>query len=126
MIRVRLASLGAPTIMSESIDDRKTPPAEEFEKLEFLPERPAPQPDPDEEPTGEIIFLPEGEPSPEPPLDFAPEPPPVQLPTQSLDVPDLAMSDLDLDADTPFELFGTSLFLDPQPEPDDPDDDLIF
>ena len=118
--------MGARVKMPGSINDRKTLQTEEFEKLEFLPERPAPEPAPDEDPTSEIVFLPEGGRLPESPLDFAPEPQPLQPQAAPLDVAPLSGSDLDLDADTPFELFGTSLFSDPEPDPDDPYDDLIF
>jgi hypothetical protein len=110
----------------ETIDNRRDPQTEEFEKLEFLPEAAAPAPSQLAEATGEIDFRPEPAPPDEPPVSFDPAPDidPDPAPQSALDFFGAASVDLDLEGEIPFELFGTSLFSDDSE--DDLDDDLAF
>ena len=114
-----------------SIDRPNEPDTDEFEKLEFLPEEPV-ESSPGFDDTSEIIFTPEHEPTPEPPVSFdlgddAGSP-------AGFDIDDSATSPtLDVDGGMPFELFGTSLFGDPELDEDleildhdELDDDLEF
>lgn len=116
--------------MMNPIDRTNAPGPEsapdEFEKLEFLPEEPAPA-DYGPDDTGQIDFTPEIDPGGEPPVSFSP----AADPSGGSDNPfaDPADSDPDFGAGTPFELFGTSLFNDTDLDDDIDDletDDLEF
>jgi hypothetical protein len=118
----------------ENIDNLREPRTDEFEKLEFLPEQLVSHSfhakDASDD-TAQIVFDPGLAGSAEPPVSFdiedAPEPP---------DEPEIGFlspqsDDLDLEASTPFELFGTSLFGDSELDTDefdtfDEEDDLEF
>lgn len=90
----------------EPIDRTNEPATDEFEKLEFLPEEPA-RSAPETSDTSEITFTPESETTGEPPVSFSPAAGSEALPEDPPEA--LATSAFDIDAGTPFELFGTSL-----------------
>jgi hypothetical protein len=114
----------------ESIDRTNEPGAasgpDEFEKLEFLPEESAVS-SPVMDDTAQIIFAPEEVGVDEPPVSFSPD-----TDDDNGFTFDPA-PESDLGAPLPFELFGSSLFDDPELDDDlDPlvhddfDDDLEF
>ena len=91
----------------ESIDRIREPASDEFEKLEFLPEEPAGATSETND-SPEIFFTPESETTGEPPVSFSPADGP-ETPDQGI-FDALGSLQPGVDAGTPFELFGTSLF----------------
>jgi hypothetical protein len=118
--------------MSVNEHNQKDPETGEFEKLEFLPE----QPDTAGPDTTRLTFVPEPAQAEEPPISFIPT-------GASGNVHELGQADSDpfarptddlgIEVETPFELFGTSLFDDHDADDElpafdlgEPDDDLEF
>jgi hypothetical protein len=122
----------------ENEHNQKDPETAEFEKLEFLPEQPDPVGPAIESDTARLAFAPEPTLPDEPPISFSPPAQAAGGEDRSDRLADEPFgqpgADLDLAAETPFELFGTSVFenLDadedefPALDLDEPDDDLEF
>ncbi len=113
----------------ENIDNSRDPHTDEFEKLEFLPEEPASEKSDSDDDTAEIVFDPDLERFPEPPVSFDLDSTPEPVAEPEVNFFGAPAGDLDLEAETPFELFGTSLFGERGLEADefeDLDDDLEF